>query len=225
MNNAPSLNPNPSRGNRFVGGCLITLAVVLVILAVLAWWFVGRPLGQVTNSARELARIGAMDVQLTNRAAFTPPPGGELEERQVERYLAVLESIRDDLQSGFASLETRYEQIGTERPQLMDIPRLAGAYAEFIGLIGLARESQIRALNEQGFSEGEYTWTRRQVLRAAGLQGSEYDIGNFLTALGGQNSLTSNPTAPGDAPQANLELVQSLQPRLGELGVLAVLGF
>ncbi len=224
MNNAQMINSKPRSGNKFVGGCLIAVAIIVILLAGAGWWFVGRPISQVASSAQELARIGSMDVQLNNRSTFTPPANGELQPEQVERYLAVLETIRADLQNRFAALEQRYEQVGTERPSLMDIPRLAGAYADFIGLLGQARSAQIEALNANGFSESEYSWTRREVLRAAGLQGADYDIGNFLTALGGQDNVAQRQVAAEPVPEVNRELVRQVQPQLGELGVLAILG-
>ncbi len=224
MNDAQMVKNKSGSRNRFIGGCLIAVAVLVVLLAGAAWWFVGRPISQVARSAQELSRIGSMDVQLDNRSQFAAPADGLLAEEQVTRYMAVLESIRLDMEARFRQLEQRYEQVGTERPTLMDIPRMAGAYADFIGLLGDARRAQIDALNEQGFSQSEYAWTRREVLRAAGLQGADYDIGNFLTALGGDGDTQLTSTAEWSVPEENRELVGRWQPQLNELGVLAILG-
>ena len=118
-------------------------------------------------------------------------------------------------------LEQRYEQFGTEQPGLLDT-RLAGACADFIGLIGGARQAQINALNRHGFGK-RVRLTRREVLRAAGMQGATYDLNAYLTALGGSGDLQSqlDRQAP---PQGNVELVRERQAELGEVGFLALLG-
>ena len=222
--NQTQANPNKSgSGSKVLAGCLIAVAVVVVLLAGAAWWFVGRPISQVAKSAQELTRIGALDEQVVNRSSFTPPAGGVLDEQQLQRYVGVLESIRGSMEARFRELEERYEQVGTERPGLMDIPRMAGAYADFIGLLGDARSAQVAAINEYGFSLEEYSWTRRSVLQAAGLNGADYDIGNFLTALGGEGDL-DRAGAAVQVPEANRELVGQFREQLGELSVLAVLG-
>lgn len=212
-----------SRGSKALGGCLLVVAVLLVVIVAAGWWFVGRPLVQFTGSVNQITEIQSMSQQLTNRSTYSPPASGELEAAQVDRYMNVLADIRNEMQTHLTALEERYEQFGTEQPTLMDIPRLAGAYADFIGLIGQARQAQVNALNQHGFSEAEYSWTRREVLRAAGMQGYGYDLNTYLGALGGAGNLQgSGDNAP--APAENVELVREYGSQLNELGVIAILG-
>jgi len=211
------------RGSKALGGCLIVVAILLLGVAAAGWWFIGRPLVQFTSSLGQIDDIQAMSLQLNDRTSYAPPADGALQPQQLDRYLLVLGDIREEMQAHLQVLEQRYEQFGTEQPGLLDIPRLAGAYADFIGLIGQARQAQINALNRHGFSESEYGWTRREVLRAAGMQGATYDLNAYLTALGGSGDLQSqlDRQAP---PQGNVELVRERQAELGELGFLALLG-
>lgn len=211
------------RGNRALGGCLITVAILLLIIVAAGWWFVGRPLAKFSGSVQQIAEIQSMDRQLTNRSAFTAPANNELDASQVDRYMSVLGDIRTEMQAHLTVLEERYEQFGTEQPTLMDIPRLAGAYSDFIGLIAQARQAQINALNAHNFSAEEYGWTRREVLRAAGIQGAGYDLNTYLGALGGAGSLegSRDSTPP---PAGNVELVREYGSELNELGVIAILG-
>ncbi|CAN5802633.1 hypothetical protein BH23DEI1_BH23DEI1_13060 [soil metagenome] len=218
--------PAASRGKGcapWLIGCAVVLIVVLLIGGALTWWFVGRPIAQIARAAQDVARVQQIDARVTNRATFDEPASGALTEAQVERYVAVLGRMNGDLEREARILEERYEELDGRRPQWTDVPRLAGAYADFLRLLVRAKEVQVEALNAERFSLEEYAWVRREVLRAAGLPGSGYDLGAFVDGVTGGDAVTTS-VAPAQAPPANVALVERHRERLDELAFLAVLG-
>ncbi len=222
----PPAGTAPRRsGGRWLFGCLGVVMLLLIVGGVAGWWFVLRPFQQMAAAVQEVATIQQLDQRVTNVDPYTPPEDGELSEAQLERYLAVLRGVRDDLDVRLGELQRRYEDIGGQQPQLTDVPRLAGAYADLMRLMVRAKEAQVAALNEQGFSLDEYRWVRSEVLTAAGLQGAGYDISSFVQALAdGQDPTTAPPPAPAAAPAANRELVERHIDDLEEMGFLVLLG-
>ncbi len=215
----------PSRGGgRWVFGCLGVVLVVLLAVGVAAWWFLLRPLQQMAAVVEEVATIQELDQRVTNRAPFAAPDDGALSEAQVERYVAVLATVRGDLDRNLQTLQQRYEDLDGRAPELMDIPRLAGAYLDLFRLLVQAKESQVEALNAHGFSVAEYQWVRMQVLSAIGLQGAGYDIGSFAQALTDGRDPTAAPTPAAPVPAENRALVEAYAEDLDEVAFLALLG-
>lgn len=222
----PPAGAAPRRGGgRWLFGCLGVVLVLLIAGGIAGWWFVLRPFQQMAAAVQEVATIQQLDQRVTNTAPYTPPEDRALTEAQLERYLAVLRGVRDDLDVRLGELQRRYEDIGGQQPQLTDVPRLAGAYADLMRLMVRAKEAQVAALNEQGFSQDEYRWVRTEVLTAAGLQGAGYDISSFVQAMAdGQDPTAAPAPAPAVAPAANRELVERYVDDLQELGFLALVG-
>lgn len=204
-------------------GCGALVLIVLVAGGAALWWFVARPIAQIATAAQDVARIQEIDARVVDRDPYAPPADGALADAQVERYLAVLQRVRGDLEGSYRTLEARYAEIDGRRPELADVPRLAGAYADFLGLLVAAKESQVAALNAEGFSLAEYAWVRSEVLRAAGLPGSTYDLSTFVRAVTSDGSMAGPGTAV-HVPEANRALVERIAPELGEVAFLALLG-
>lgn len=221
---APTAQP-PQRGrNRWVFGCLGVVAVLALALGGAAWWFVVRPLQQMASVVEQVATIEQLDERVTNRSPYVPPEDGALSEAQLERYVAVLETVRADLDQNLRSLQQRYEDLDGRAPELADIPRLAGAYLDLFRLLVQAKEAQVAGLNAQGFSLEEYQWVRGQVLGALGVPSVGYDIGDFARGLadGSDPTVTRAPTPP--VPAANRDLVESYAAELEDIAILALFG-
>lgn len=226
MQQAPVLQQQPRRGGgagKFIVGCIVVVFILGILLFAAAWWFFARPAMQALQSVEQVANLPRIETQLSNRASFTPPASGELTEPQVERYVAVLETVYTGLEGNVAQLEQRYAQFGQEQPTLMDLLRLAGAYRDYIGLIVSARETQIAAMNQQGFSAGEYEWIRQQTLRAANISTFTITSDDFAAALTGGGS-TSRSADTGPVPEANVELVAPYRERLNRVAGLTAFG-
>jgi len=214
--------PQKRRGG-CLPGCLITVLVLVVVAVGVGWWFLGKPITAFASAIRDIDRIEKLDTSVTNRDSYSPPASGELSENQVQSYVNVLAGIRSDMENRLEVLVEKYEELGGEQPQLTDIPRFAEAYADVIGLLGQARQSQVDALNSQNLSLEEYRWIRAQVLAASGLSGEVGDFTGILSSLGGDGSSTSRPE--GTPVEANRELLENFDLDLGEYGALTVLGF
>lgn len=221
---APGAAPQRSGGGRWLLGCLGVVLVLVLAVGVAAWWFVLRPLQQAAAVVEEVARIQELDQRVTNRAPFAPPDDGELSEDQVERYVAVLHTVRDDLDRNLQTLQQRYEDLDGRAPELMDIPRLASAYLDLFRLLVQAKEAQVAALNAQGFSVAEYQWVRSQVLGAIGLPGAGYDLGSFAQAFADGRDPTAAQTPVPSVPAANRALVEAYTEELDEVAILALFG-
>ena len=220
----PAAQAQPRGRNRWVFGCLGVVLVLLLALGGAAWWFVVRPLQQMASVVEQVATIERLDERVSNRSPYAPPEGGELSEAQLERYIAVLETVQRDLDQSLRQLQQRYEDLDGRQPELADIPRLAGAYLDLFRLMVQAKEAQVAGLNAQGFSVAEYQWVRTQVLGALGLQGAGYDISDFAQAFseGRDPTAGSAPSAP--VPEANRALVAAHADALDEVAFLALFG-
>lgn len=223
-NQLPGMTATPQkRRSGCLPGCLIGVLVVVLAGVGIGWWFLGKPVMAFTKAIRDITRIEELDTRVSNRASYDPPASGELTETQVASYLNVLKGIRSDMENRLETLAEKYEELGGEQPQLLDIPRFAEAYADVIGLLGEARESQVNALNAEQLSLGEYRWIRGQVLAASGLTGEAADFAGILGSLGGSSSTAGTPSAtPNDA---NRELLRAYGEDLKEYGALTMLGF
>ncbi|TVR86844.1 MAG: hypothetical protein EA416_15000 [Trueperaceae bacterium] len=221
---APQAQPPRRGGGRWLFGCLGVVLVLALAVGVAAWWFVLRPLQQMAAVVEEVAAIEELDQRVTNRTPYAVPDDGVLTEEQVERYVAVLASVRGDLDRNLQTLQQRYEDLDGRAPELMDIPRLAGAYLDLFRLLVQAKEAQVEALNAEGFSVAEYQWVRTQVLSAIGLQGAGYDIGSFAQALTDGRDPTAAPAPATPVPAENRALVEAYAEDLDEVAFLALLG-
>jgi hypothetical protein len=212
--------PQPNRGKNVVVGCLVALGIVVLGGAAVAYFLVGRPALNAINAARDLGRIQQMDARVRNTTSFAAPADGVLSEGQVERYLAVSRQVMADIEGRFAVLEERYEDVSSDRVTFAGFREAASAWAELLRLVVDAKETQVAALNDAGFSTSEYAWVRRQVMEAAGVPLFQVDLAALL-----ENDL--DPTERGDvepAPPANVQLVAPYGQEIERLVPLAVFG-
>lgn len=218
--------PTPAAGprNRWVFGCLGVVLVLVLAVGGAAWWYVVRPLQQMASVIEQVATIERLDERVADRSPYVPPEDGELAEAQLERYVAVLESVRADLDQNLSQLQERYDDLDGRAPELTDIPRLAGAYLDLFRMLVAAKEAQVEALNAHGFSLQEYQWVRTQVLGSLGIAGAGYDLASFAQAFTDGRDPTAAAPAPASVPAANRELVERFTERLDEVAVLALFG-
>ena len=207
---------------RFLVGCLSIFAVLLVAGGIAAYAFLWRPARALLSSAQQIQQIEQLDRRVENRSSFTPPVDGLLETSDVERYLRVQDSMRSDLAGRMEELNDKYDQLQTAdgRPRIRQI---LNAYADLFGLIRDAKEAQVAALNAEGFSLTEYAWVKREVLAAVGLPVYGFDLGALAEAARSGRELEA-PTAPREAPAANVDLLAPYRERFEELVGFAYFG-
>ena len=208
----------PNKGKNVVVGCLVVLVIVIFGGAAVAYFVVGRPALAAINAARNLGRIQVLESRVSDRSSFDAPSDGLLTSTQVERYLRVARQVRADIADRVSVLEERYQDVSSDG--FRGLREAAGAWADLLRLIVEAKETQVAALDGEGFSLSEYAWVRRQVLSAAGLQLQQVDLAALVNDA-------ADPTVvppPASAPQANVDLVAPYVDEVMDLAPLAVFG-
>lgn len=201
---------------KFVAGCLIAVAAVLAVGGGAAYYYVVRPLTATVKAGTELGRLAELEKKVRNQRPFTPPADRVLEASDVERYLQVTGSVLGGLQSRATELEAKYESLRQGDP---GVRQVLNAYSEIISLVVQAKEMQVAALNEAGFSVAEYDWVRRSVLEAAG-----HGVAQVNLAALAQGEVEEAARSGQPVPRTNVELVTPHLERIGEYVGLAMFG-
>lgn len=217
-----------------LGGCLIVVLIAIVGLSVAAYlgYRAARP---VIDSAKD-AMAGADELasaadRIANREPYTPPPSGELASQQVDRFLAVQARVRAALDDRWSDVQARSEALRARVAKdgnAASIGDVTGIVKDVMGIYVSARRVQVDALNVQKFSEAEYSWVRRRVYEAAGLQlAGSLDL-SALEKLAKEGQARTGLQVPDlpkpDVPDANLELVAPHVGKLKEWLPMAFLG-
>ena len=213
-------------------GCLIVLVIALIGFGVAGYYAYrwARPMIQSTGDYLDRARAMArLSDEVNNKSAYTPPANGELTQAQVDRFVAVQTRVRDELGARWAEIETKSAQIGAKTKEnngQLAFSEMASVFSDLSGIYMDARRAQVNALNVQKFSDAEYTWVRRRVYEAAGVEmAGSIDLSKLeqLAREGMQNPTLSFPDIP-KPPQSNVALVKPHLAKVKEWVPLAVLG-
>lgn len=218
---------------KILTGCLIVLVIALIGFGVAGYYAYrfARPMiesaGDYVSKASEISRLGD---RVANKTPYVPPANGELTASQVERFVAVQGRVRTELGDRWAEIEAKSAEIRkkTEGKQDLSFAEVREIFSGIAGLYMEARRAQVGALNIHKFSDGEYTWVKRRVYEAAGMQvASSVDFSALedLAREGAQKTSTKLPDLPmPEVPAANIKLVQPHLAQLKEWIPMAVLG-
>lgn len=201
-------------------GCLVVFGVLLIGGGAAAYWFVGRPALNAVSAGRDLAKIQQIEGRVSDRSSFAPPADGVITAQQLDSYLAVNRQVMTRLESRFETFDERYQELSRTNFSLGGLRQAANAWADLLRLLVDAKETQVNALNANGFSLSEYAWVRSQALSAAGLSLVEVD----LDALVNQQSDPTVRRQLEAIPQANRDLVAPYARELESALPLAVFG-
>jgi len=219
---------------KILGGCLIVIVIAMIGFGAAAFYAyrVARPMiddaSNYLDKAREVARLGD-DVRI--KTAFVPPQNGELTAVQVERFIAVQTRVRSELDSKWDAIETQAAAIRAKADSNSKDWTLSEFNNVFSGLANIyldGRKAQVKALNIQRFSEGEYDWVRRRVYEAAGVElAGSFDLSK-VEELARDSAGKSGVTLPAvDLPKVsekNIALVKPHAAKVREWIPMAVLG-
>lgn len=208
-------------GKKLVIGCLIVFVVLLLAGAGVAWWLIGRPAGELIGSVRDVQRIETIREDVRATGPYDAPEDGVLSEVQVERFLAVQDTMRARLEDRVDTLRERYQDI-EEREGDPSPAEIMRAWSDVTGILVEATEAQVDALNEQDFSLEEYRWVRARVLEAVGFAAAGYDLTDLASGEVPEEAVPAE--RPGEVPQENVELVSPHQERIEENLPLAWFG-
>jgi hypothetical protein len=183
--------------------------------------------GDYLERARQMAQLGD---RVQNRSPYVPPPTGELTASQVERFLAVQTRVRDELGTQWAAIETKSAEIRekTQDKRELSFSEFTSVFSDLAGIYTEARRAQVNALNIHKFSDGEYSWVRKRVYEAAGMEvASGIDLSK-IEALARDTAMKNNVKLPDmpkpNVPPANIKLVRPHLARLKEALPIAILG-
>ena len=217
----------PPRGGgcaRWAIGCGALAVVLLLVSGAAIWWFVGRPFVEVVQRIERLEAQGPLERRLSQRGSYQPPTDGILSDEQVVRYLEAQRRMQRELADRVERLGRRLDEVDRERPELLDMMRMASAYGEVLRLVGEAVDVQAAALDAQGFSAAEYRWVRWEVLRALDAPEAAYGVDGLTTAFIGHEGEAQAPPPQGAVPEANRARIEPYREELEEVLGLALLG-
>lgn len=213
---------------KFAVGCGIVLLVLCVVGGVAGYLAYTKYLKPMATSFTEFAKLPELERQVKNTSAFSVPSSGELNEEMLGRFLKVQETMQARLGAKMAQLKARYEQfdraLKSERRQASFSEGMA-ALKDLSGIIVEAKQAQVDALNQAGFSVREYEWVRDQVYAAIGVAAAAFDLKDLqrVAEKAGRGGETASE-AIGDVPARNKELVQPYVAKLKEWAPLAFFG-
>jgi hypothetical protein len=215
---------------KVLAGCLIVLLVAAIGFAA-AGYYAYRAMRPVIDNAasymdkaREVAKLGE-DIKI--KTPFEPPANGELTQQQVERFIAVQSRVRSDLGDKWGQIEKKSQEIKAKADANRSdwtLSEFTSVFSDIASIWVEARQSQVKALNIQRFSEGEYEWVRNRVYEAAGVQlAGQIDLSK-IEALAGQQGVTVPKVELPKVPEKNIELVTPHAAKIKEWIPMAVLG-
>jgi hypothetical protein len=168
---------------KFAIGCGAALLLLGIAASVATYYFVYRPARSFYTSMTELGTVADLDRALTNTAPYTPPATSALTAPQLQRFLAVQQTVKTRLGTRFSELDAKYKALDQETrggQRSVRLTEMVGAYQDLFGIITDARRAQVDALNAQQFSKDEYAWVRLRVYEAAGLQFIGVDLNDIV---------------------------------------------
>jgi len=216
---------------KILAGCLVVLVIALIGFGVAGYYAYRLMLenaGDVIARARDMAALGD---RVVNRTPYVPPDHGELTPAQVERFLAVQTRVRSELDSQWKEIQTRSEEgrSKTEGNARLSFSEVTSIFTDLANVYLDARRAQVVALNTQKFSDAEYTWVRRRVWEAAGIElasGMDLSAIEDVARMGTQRPDFELPAMPTlEVPDANVKLVKPHTAKLKDWIPIAVLGF
>jgi hypothetical protein len=217
-------------------GCLGILVLAGILFAV-GSYILYRAASPLVDSARgylsDLSKIGELDKDIVNQSAFSAPGSGELTQAQVERFARVQESVQKALGQRMNEIEEKYKRfkVNAEKREQPSIGEVLSGLSDIANVFMQARRFQVNALNEEKFSQAEYSWVRDRVFQAAGKEVVSYvDLKQIAEAVrdntGVSVDTSRTPTVPLAAvPEKNRELVKPYLDRMDSWIPLAFFGF
>jgi hypothetical protein len=183
-------------------GCLVVFVLVLGVGGFLVYRFIYQPLRSAAAKVMEFETLTKLNDEIRNRTDFTAPEGNLLTQEDIDRFMKVQQGMRENLQGAVTQLEQNYKDIESQG-QLQNIRELFTSYTDLFNLILESKRVQVQQLNEQGFSLLEYQWVKEQILGAADLPVTGFDLSQIMN----EGAATAQQVL-GDIPQQNKELLE-----------------
>jgi len=219
---------------KILGGCLIVLVIAIVGFGVAGYYAYRAARPMFDNATGYVARareLSALSDQVRNQSPFTPPAAGELTVSQVERFLAVQGRVRSELGDRWTEFERTAESVKQKvesKQAEWSFSELTAMASNFMGIYTEARKVHVNALNIHRFSDEEFSWVRRRVYEAAGMElAGSFDtsaIESLMRDGAAKTGVTVPDLALPKVPEVNIALVKPHAAKLKEWLPMAVLG-
>jgi len=160
----------------------------------------------------ELRKVPELERSVQNQVPYQPPSNGELSPSQLQRYLAVQQTVRARLGAQATVFERNYHRLLSKKEATaLDMPELVAAYRDLAGVYMDGKRAQVDALNKGGFSLAEYRWVRTQSYAALGVPMMYFDVSRMVEDVqAGRTPAPPNRVIPlgPSGPPANQKLVK-----------------
>jgi hypothetical protein len=154
-------------------GCLVIL-VLGVVLFVAGSYLLYRAASPMIQNARQyltgFTQLEELEKQIANKTPYAAPANNELTEAQVQRFVRVQDNVRAALGKRVEEIEAKYEYMNSNQGREPTISEAFTAFTEMLNVFIEARRMQVAALNQEGFSQEEYSWVRDRVFQAGGVE-------------------------------------------------------
>ena len=137
-------------------------------------------------------------------------------------------AVRARLGERAGEFQRRYEAfLAKDSATVVDVPQLVSAYRDLATGYVAAKRTQVDALNDAGFSLGEYRWVRTHAYAALGMPMMDFDVARMVDDV--QHGRTPAPPASmmqlgPSGPPATLKRVEAHRKVLEENAMLAFFG-
>jgi hypothetical protein len=211
---------------KVVLGCLGVLVVATIGAGIAGYFFLYKPAKSYVQSFSQLQELPTLNASIRNKAPFTPPESGALNEELVSRFMAAQQTLHETLGARVDALDAKYKVLreanGSDQPSISEG---LGALKDLGGLILDAKRAQVEALNRHAFSLAEYDWVRRRVYAASGIPMSldiEHMIKQAQEGSSGDGSFAEEIAGP--VSETDKQLVAPHLEKLRERAGLAFFG-
>src|SRR5690625_4032186 len=163
-----------------------------------------------------LEDISEANKSIRYKSSSSPRENKEMKAGEVNRYVQVHKSISDNLENRLSEVHEKYdelaEQLDGREPRISD---LTGAYSDLIQMYSNAKEFQVNALNDQGFSLEEYRYVQLSFYQALGVELFSFDIDQIAAAASqgdfniDMDEFRNLQSQMDEVPQSNRELVST----------------
>jgi len=216
---------------KFAIGCAIVLALLLVVGGIAGYMVYKRFVGPIAQFATNMQQVAAIEKEVKNTSSFTAPGNGELNEAMVSRFVKVQAYMQAKLGPRMEQMKVTYDKLDKNlkaEKREASFTEAMGALSDLASLLVETKKAQVEALNQGGFSIGEYEWIRGQVYAAVGIVAAGFDLKKMAEQAKAGNvqglQAGTNEALP-EVPEKNKELVAPYEKQLKEWAPFAFFGF
>ncbi len=197
-------------------GLLIAVGVLLLVAVTGGTIFYVKIYRPIASPLMTMTGARALEERrLQNHAEFVPPESGELSAEQAANFVAVEETVHEELAAGAAVLARHHAGLlQAYQSQLLTTQATLLAFSDMKATYLKAKMAQIDAMNRANFSKQEFEWVRRQLYAAAGLRLSQLDVSDLLAGVPDATVEVRQFESAGRVPRQNEPLGRSLAPKL-----------